>query len=569
MNVSTSSPADKGSKSGRRPGVVFAALAAVLLVLAILWATDGEDPMAAPTTTQVPTSTSSVPVSSDPIFQDEVIVAEGLFEGSSFDWFMTAWRSSDGTTCARLGGVGCFSIPEGGHLSGLFITEHVFPEGQPGWCGYGTVTGADSVRLDLADGTEVDATVYSTPEFDVDFFVHCQMGDSQSADVVALAADGTVLEEVPDPDADQPETPPEGFGQWTRLAEQVGFGGTGDQVISGMTAGPAGYVAVGEDEAGLPSDVRHAAVWFSRNGTQWNRIPSDGQFSDSAMSDVAWHPQSELFVAVGTHVSEGAVWVSEEGEVWERTALLGFDGPGGGIEMHAISPGGPGLVAVGMEWLSEGSSIPAVWVSADGREWIRTGDLTQFGDRAAMVDVTQHGDDLYAVGYVNETQPALWTSTDAEAWQQVALTTHIVDEATLAAIASDQTTLAITGSAPEDNPEVWTSADGRTWEPVDAISSEAGALEDVAATAQGWFAVGRDTTNTSSDVGAAVWSSVDAASWEQYPPEAPALSGGLPSAMTVLASNAEAVVAGGITGETCVERYRQCSLDVTFWLWQP
>ena len=62
---------------------------------------------------------------------------------------------------------------------------------------------------------------------------------------------------------------------------------------------------------------------------------------------------------------------------------------------------------------------------------------------------------------------------------------QIVDGATLTAIASDQTTLAITGSAPEDNPEVWTSADGQTWEPVDAISSQAGALEDIAATTQG------------------------------------------------------------------------------------
>jgi hypothetical protein len=184
--------------------MVLAAVAAVLLVLAILWAMDGEDPMVVQTATQVvPTPTSSVPGSSDPVpTQDEVVVAEGLFEGSSFDWFLTAWESGDGTICARLGGMGCFSIPEGGHLSGLFITEDVFPAGQPGWCGYGTVKGADSVRLDLTDSTEADAAVYSSPEFDVDFFVHCQMGDSQSAGVAALAADGTVLEEMPNPDAE-------------------------------------------------------------------------------------------------------------------------------------------------------------------------------------------------------------------------------------------------------------------------------------------------------------------------------------------------------------------------------
>ena len=208
MKGSPDSPADRG-KSGRRLGVVSAAVAAVLLVLAILWATDREDPVTSPSATQVvPTSTRSMPGSSNPVpAQDEVIVAEGLFEGSSFDWFMTAWETSDGRTCARLGGVECFLIPVGGHLSDLFITEDLFPGGQPGWCGYGTVTGANSVRLHLADGTEADPAVYSSPEFDVDFFVHCRMGDSQSAGVAALAADGTVLEEMPDPDADQPEPP--------------------------------------------------------------------------------------------------------------------------------------------------------------------------------------------------------------------------------------------------------------------------------------------------------------------------------------------------------------------------
>ena len=177
--------------------------AAVVILLGVIsfWAFPREP--STPTPTDTPPATVPGTIETVPP-EDEVIVAEGLFEGSSFDWFMTAWETSDRTICARLVEVGCFSIPEGGHLSDLFIAEGL-PGRQPGWCGYGTVTGADSVRLRLADGREADATVYSSPDFDVDFFVHCQMGDRQSAGVAALAADGTVLEVMPDPETDQPD----------------------------------------------------------------------------------------------------------------------------------------------------------------------------------------------------------------------------------------------------------------------------------------------------------------------------------------------------------------------------
>lgn len=362
------------------------------------------------------------------------------------------------------------------------------------------------------------------------------------------------------------------FGRWTHLPEQVGFGGPGDQVISGMTAGPAGFVAVGEDEAGVGSEIL-AAIWRSPNGTQWNRIPSGSQFRDSAIEDVVWHPGPELFVAVGTHISEGAVWVSADGEAWDRVSLLGFDGPGGGIEMNAIAIGGPGLIAVGMEWLSEGESIPAVWVSEDGHDWMRQGDLTRFGDRAGMTDVTRHGHDLYAVGYTAENRQALWRSTEIEDWALVPLDPQIDDEATFTAIASDQTNLAITGSPPDDSstPGIWTSTDGQTWETQKSeVTLGAGSLEDISPTPSGWFAVGRDRPGSDPDVNAAVWSSSDGTSLESYPFGSLASSRNRqPAVMTAVASSDEIVVAGGVTGDTCVERYNQCSLNVSFWLWQP
>ncbi len=367
----------------------------------------------------------------------------------------------------------------------------------------------------------------------------------------------------------------EGLGQWIRVDDtDGGFGGEGDQVVSGIAAGPSGFVAVGEDERSSSSGDDEAAVWTSATGAQWSRVPSDAGFVDSAMTDVVWFPDGELFVAVGHHVSEGAVWLSGDGEVWERVTLLGFENAGGGIEVDAVTVGGQGLMAVGREWLSEGASVPAVWLSSNGRQWDRAGDLGQFGDRAAMIDVVQHGDSIYTIGYVDETEPAIWVSTDAINWQLVALDLQISGVVVLTSIASDQTMLAVTGSSDAENVDarVWTSTDGQTWRgrQQDLLRVGIPFLDDVLITSHGWIAVGRDSTTYRPSVGAAVWSSVGGRVWRRYPPETTALSpdpAGV--AMTAAVFGNGVVVAGGITGDACVEWFAQCDLDVTFWVWEP
>jgi hypothetical protein len=351
------------------------------------------------------------------------------------------------------------------------------------------------------------------------------------------------------------------------------FGRTGDQVVSGIAAGPFGFVAVGEDERSTNSEDNEAAVWTSDTGAQWSRVVSDASFVDSAMTDVVWFPEGQLFVAVGHHVSEGALWVSPDGDAWERVALLEFEGPGGGIEVDAVSVIDSGLVAVGLEWLSEGASIPAVWFSSDGRQWHRSGDLREFGERAGMVDVVQHAGRFFAVGFVDQTRPAIWMSANLTDWQLVPHEAQISVESILRSSASDQTQLAVAGTsnAEDIDARVWTSTDGQTCRARQQRARTVGipSLEDVAITPHGWLAVGGDGT-TYRPSGAAVWFSSDGLVWHRYPVAALALSPDPAAlAMTSTAFGNGVGVAGGVTGKECVERFARCDLDPAFWVWEP
>lgn len=149
---------------------------------------------------------------------------------------------------------------------------------------------------------------------------------------------------------------------------------SGDADVRSVAVGPSALVAVGHDprQQNINEDDE-AAVWISRDGSDWSRVETDPSFVDASMSDVAWFDPQEIYVAVGTHVSEGAIWVSEDGRSWSRVALLPFTSPpGGGIEVDAVVvTAEPALRALGREWLSEGESVSAEWSSQDGVIWNR------------------------------------------------------------------------------------------------------------------------------------------------------------------------------------------------------
>ena len=179
-------------------GVVVAAAIAALVLPLILLNAPSSDQISPSDLGQDSVVTTSIPVDSTDgtPAEDRFVVATGVFVGSSGEWELTAWETEGGEVCADLGGIGCFMIAEGSHLSGMFVTAPA-GAGPRGWCGYGTVVNAASVQIVLAGETTVNATVVTHPEFGVDFFVHCQTDGEPAGRLAAIGADGTTLEELP------------------------------------------------------------------------------------------------------------------------------------------------------------------------------------------------------------------------------------------------------------------------------------------------------------------------------------------------------------------------------------
>jgi hypothetical protein len=205
-------------------------------------------------------------------------------------------------------------------------------------------------------------------------------------------------------------TSPDGI-TWSRVPHnEAVFGGIAYQGMLSVTVGGPGLVAVGSDG----SHDRSAAVWTSPDGITWSRVPhNEAVFGGAAMSSVGVGGPG--LVAVGsdgdpqTAIGNEVVWTSPDGITWSRvpdneeifggeTSTEEIFGSAGVEDVIAV---GPGLVAVGVDWHTEGGNDAAVWTSPNGITWTRVPhDEAVFGGQpqVAMLSVTVGGPGLVAVG---------------------------------------------------------------------------------------------------------------------------------------------------------------------------
>jgi hypothetical protein len=328
---------------------------------------------------------------------------------------------------------------------------------------------------------------------------------------------------------------------WERLDDPAVFGGEGEQRMTDVAAAEGVAVAVGLDRGGGDSD---AAVWYSLDGTTWNRVPHDeavfGGDGHQQMNAVV--AVESGFVAVGSEGTErdplglgsvfiylasfethAAVWHSTDGIRWERVPHVdAFSEVQTGLVMNDVTFDGSGLVAVGgafhrtapfatWQWGPSEGDVDidvdaAVWRSNDGIAWRRVaaGDEAMGGDTVPqwMNAVVAGGPGFVAVGQegfdflgVDEWTPGDEIPADGRA--------HVT----------------------ENVAAVWTSPDGETWtraesqpalEHPDGTVTGWATMFDVTTQASGLVAVGRNVGN---DEGAAVWLSPDGLSWQRVIPE--------------------------------------------------
>jgi hypothetical protein len=304
--------------------------------------------------------------------------------------------------------------------------------------------------------------------------------------------------------------------------QETVFGEAGDQYLNAVAVGGPGLVAVGYDSSGGDDD---AAVWVSADGLSWSRVPHDeaifGGPGGEQMLGVAAGGPGLVAVGRGTSAEDEAatVWVSADGYTWERIVDNAVFGGPGAQAMHSVVAAGPGLVAVGYDFM-DGNFVAAVWASPDGLTWSQVPhDDAVFGGQIGlyMYSVVAGGPGLVAVGsdYSGvDADGAVWTSTDGLTWSRVP---H--DEAIFGG-PGNQEMLGVAVGGPglvavgRDDPgdadgAVWTSPDGLTWSRVSEVSVFGGPLHQgmlgIAAGGPGLVAVGLERNPDGGEQHAVVW----------------------------------------------------------------
>jgi hypothetical protein len=220
-------------------------------------------------------------------------------------------------------------------------------------------------------------------------------------------------------------------------------------------AGP-GLVGGGRED-----DEWFVAFWHSVDGTEWVRVPHSADFEDADFYDLI--EGGPGVVAMGWFWSEGdrsgaAIWTSEDGTTFERTAEVGVEAeidPIGGLGRI-----GDRLVMAALSWEPRAISF---WSSTNGTDWAETHSEVlevPFGFRA-MALAGNGSQVLVLVGMEDDPSILAWTTTDGLTWQRSEGETPAMGG--LRTLSSGGPGWVALGSQPAG---VWVSPDGVGWSQV-------------------------------------------------------------------------------------------------------
>ena len=155
--------------------------------------------------------------------------------------------------------------------------------------------------------------------------------------------------------------------------------------------------------------------------TSTSSCPSCGPHTMAARGSTSSDPEMDSvtavtggphgFVATGQAGGEAAVWLSADGEAWERVAEGGFASPVR-LELNAASATAAGYVVVGtlgqcVYYPCPGQEI-VIWTSADGRSWSRIPGTDLAAGAQAYRSVAWGSS--FVVGGAHDGTPAIWIS---------------------------------------------------------------------------------------------------------------------------------------------------------------
>jgi hypothetical protein len=337
-----------------------------------------------------------------------------------------------------------------------------------------------------------------------------------------------------------------------------------DRTIAGLVPGRGVTLALG-------SVGGDAAAWTSADGDRWIRAdglpgafarPGRQRLLSAAQDGTGW-----LAVGYdGLTPKRPLVVTSTDGRTWQAAdGTSAFKASDGAQLLTSATAAGPGgHVIVG----ADGSSA-AAWYSADLRSWHRGtgsghGDLDgKPGAERWTADVAAGSFGYVAVGGLNDPtagnaprgRPAVWNSADGKEWhiQQLPLPAGTT-EATFAHVATVNGRLMAAGTARTSGGSTvfaFVSPDGgRSWAQADLPGTEGAtalALTALAATPHGFVAAAGSGRGGRSDV--ALWTSADGRAFAVEHPRGFGLSGRGDQWLTGLAAAPGGLVAVGVTAD--------------------
>ena len=178
--------------------------------------------------------------------------------------------------------------------------------------------------------------------------------------------------------------------------------------MTGITAASQDLVAWGLAEVPLTDNPDENLVrpllWASHDGRTWVEVVRPDMDSLTA---VTGGPHG--FVATGQAGGEAAVWLSVDGQVWERVAEGVFTSPTR-LELSAATATSAGYAIAATEgeclWYPCPEQDVVIWTSEDGRSWSSVPRDDRFSESQAYRAIAWKSN--FIVAGASEGKPAVW-----------------------------------------------------------------------------------------------------------------------------------------------------------------
>jgi hypothetical protein len=282
-------------------------------------------------------------------------------------------------------------------------------------------------------------------------------------------------------------------GAWTLVSatSPAVYRWPGDERLTSIAHGPAGWIAVGGDVSGAG---KQSVVVTSADGVTWQPLGAALAAPDSYITGVT--AGAGGYVVVGKHVSGrmtvAAMWWSADLRGWHQGYNGGLDGHILPSSVYAVTAVRAGFVAVGTH-----GDCHSIWTSPDGRHWTVHDIGVPAGATSAMLSqVTVNGSHVVAAGYAvtraGEIPIVVVSADGGRHWHQIVLTAPGGTGAVTALTAAGPGFVAAGKAGPvhAQRAVTWSSADGLAWTSPAQAPSGAGAHQITALTAAGHTVTG-------------------------------------------------------------------------------